>query len=49
MKILNIGCGINKIKDAVNVDIREDVKPDLVLDIRYLEGIEDNSIDKIYQ
>lgn len=32
-KFLNIGCGHNKIKDALNVDIDPTVNPDFVFDI----------------
>lgn len=48
MIILNVGCGNDKKPGAINIDIREDVKPDMVMDIRYLKDIENNSVDRIY-
>jgi len=33
MKILNIGCGNRKIKNAVNVDINPDFKPNIIWDL----------------
>ena len=45
---LNLGCGKNKLTDGfVNIDIQTELDPDMVLDVRYLEGISDNSVDVI--
>lgn len=45
---LHLGCGNKKIEGYVNIDIREDVNPDLIDDISKLNEIEDNSVDVIY-
>ena len=45
---LHLGCGEKKIKGFINVDIREDVHPDLIDDVCTLLTIKDNSIDLIY-
>ena len=44
---LNLGCGFKKIPGYVNIDMREEVEPDLVCDV--IEGLpyEDNSVDMI--
>lgn len=44
---LNLGCGKGKLDGFINVDIQADLAPDLILDIRYLDGIQDNSIEEI--
>lgn len=44
---LNLGCGISKKDGYCNVDIQADLKPDMVMDIRYLKDIEDNSLEEI--
>jgi predicted SAM-dependent methyltransferase len=44
---LNIGCGNDKRKGYTNIDIRQDVDPDAICDIRYLEPIPDESCDEI--
>jgi len=44
---LNIGCSTDKRDDYLNIDIREEVKPDVVMDIRYLQDIKDESCDEI--
>jgi len=44
---LNLGCGTDKKPGYINVDIQKDLNPDMVLDVRYLEGINDNSVDEI--
>ncbi len=44
---INIGCGTRKWKGFLNIDIQEAVHPDVVMDIRYLEKIADNSVDEI--
>jgi len=44
---LNIGCGNKKLDGFINIDIREDVRPDIVLDVSYLDGIKDGTIDYI--
>jgi len=43
---LNLGCGYRKIEGYINIDIRPEVGPDMVLDIS--EGLPyDNEIDEI--
>jgi ubiquinone/menaquinone biosynthesis C-methylase UbiE len=46
---LNIGCGLDKRIGYVNVDIREDVKPDIVIDIEreLLKKFNDQSVEEI--
>ena len=46
--MLNVGCGLTKLKDFINIDADPKVEPDLVLDV--LKGLPytDNSVDKIY-
>jgi predicted SAM-dependent methyltransferase len=45
---LNLGCFNRKIYDFINVDIREDVKPDIIDDVFKLENFKKNSVDLIY-
>jgi predicted SAM-dependent methyltransferase len=45
---LNLGCGDKKMVNFINVDIRENVKPDIVDDVSKLEKFNVNSIDLIY-
>ncbi len=45
---LNLGCFNKKMHGFINIDIRDDVSPDLTLDIFSLEGIPDNTVDLIY-
>lgn len=45
---LNLGCFDKKIYGFTNVDIRPEVKPDLVDDVFKLVTINDNSVDLIY-
>lgn len=49
-KILNLGCGTDKIKDAVNVDMNPGVNPDIVFELQ--RGLclpfVDNFFDRIY-
>ena len=48
-KVLDIGCGNNKIKGAVGLDISKDTQADIVWDLnRYPYPIETDGIDKIY-
>ena len=44
---VNIGCFDKKLPGFINVDVREDVKPDRV-DNHLLETFEENSVDLIY-
>lgn len=49
MICLNVGCHDIHIKDFVNIDIDENMKPDLILDATKLRShFEDDSIDFIY-
>ena len=45
---LNLGCYNRKIHGFINIDIREDVQPDLIDDVFQLKKIKDNSVDLIY-
>lgn len=48
-KILDIGCGNNKIKDAVGLDIDRNTQADIIWDLnKYPYPIEDGKFDKIY-
>ena len=48
MNKLHLGCFHKKIYGFTNVDIREDVEPDLVDDVFKLENVENESVDLIY-
>ena len=48
MNKLHLGCFHKKIHGFTNVDIREDVQPDLVDDVFKLENVENESVDLIY-
>lgn len=45
---LNLGCGNKKIPYFINIDIREDVNPDIIDDITKLASIQDNCVDLLY-
>jgi predicted SAM-dependent methyltransferase len=45
---LNLGCYDRKIHGFVNVDIREDVEPDVVDNVFKLEKFKESSVDLIY-
>ena len=45
---LNLGCFNRRIPGFTNVDIREEVEPDLLDNVFKLEKIKDNSVDLIY-
>jgi len=45
---LHLGCFYKKIHGFTNVDIREDVNPDLIDDVFKLEKVENESVDLIY-
>ncbi len=48
-KILDIGCGNNKIKGAVGLDISKDTRADIIWDLNnYPYPVEAGEIDKIY-
>lgn len=45
---LNLGCGLDKRQGFINIDLRGEVKPDLVLDLNKLPyPYENDSIDEI--
>ena len=44
---LNLGCGKSKEAGYINIDIRESVNPDLIIDITKGFPFEDNSVDEI--
>jgi predicted SAM-dependent methyltransferase len=48
MTKLHLGCFNKKIHGFTNIDIREDVNPDVVDDIFKLEKFKSNSVDLIY-
>ncbi len=49
LKQYNFGCGASKLKDCINVDVNEDLKPDLVMNItEFPYPISDYSVDRIY-
>jgi len=45
---LHLGCFYKKIHGFTNVDIREDVEPDLIDDVFKLEKVDRESVDLIY-
>jgi len=47
---LNLGCGLDKRSDYINIDCRREVKPDLVVDLEkmFLRMFKDDSIEEIY-
>ena len=47
---LNLGCGNDKRSGYINIDVREDVKPDLVVDLEeeFLRRFADGSVDEIF-
>jgi len=45
---LHLGCGSNKIKDYINLDIRESVCPDIIHDLHNPLPYKDNSVDEVY-
>ena len=47
-KYLNLGCFNKKLPGFINVDIREDVNPDVVDNIFKLSKFDKNSVDLIY-
>jgi len=49
IRAINLGCGMNKRKDALNVDIIPEVRPDIVLDLnQYPWPFKDEAFDAIY-
>lgn len=44
---LNLGCGYNKTDGFLNIDNRECVKPDIVIDVEKGLPFNDNSIDEV--
>ena len=45
---LHLGCGIKHLTGFVNIDIREEVAPDLIDDIGVLSSVKDESAEEIY-
>ena len=45
---LHLGCFNRKIHGYINIDIREDVEPDVVDDVFVLSNFEKESVDEIY-
>jgi len=49
LKILDVGCGPNKIPNSIGIDIDSESQADLIHDLNvYPYPIEENSFDKIY-
>lgn len=46
--ILNLGCGSNKICTAINIDINQDLKPDMVADFKSKLPFPDESAEEVY-
>ena len=45
---LNLGCGLDKRPGYINIDVREEVKPDLVWDLHYVPlPFPDNSVEEV--
>jgi SAM-dependent methyltransferase len=46
---LNLGCGLYKRNGYINIDVREEVKPDLVIDLEkeFLKRFDNESVDEI--
>ena len=44
---LNLGCGYRKLRDYINIDIRENVRPDLVCDIENGLPFKDGTVDEV--
>lgn len=48
-RILNLGCGVNKIENAINADVNATVNPDIVFDANKIPyPFKDNIFDVIY-
>lgn len=47
-RVLNIGCGSLKLKNAVNLDINPDVKPDIIADLNNPLPFKDKSFDVVF-
>jgi len=47
---LNLGCGLDKRSGYVNIDVREDVKPDLAINLEdeLLKRFQDESVEEIF-
>jgi ubiquinone/menaquinone biosynthesis C-methylase UbiE len=46
--ILNLGCGVNKMPNAINLDIEKSVKPDVLADFTKPLPFPDDSVEKVY-
>ena len=48
-KILDVGCGVNKVKGAISIDRDKKVKPDIVHDLNKAPWpFKDNTFDEVY-
>jgi predicted SAM-dependent methyltransferase len=45
---LNLGCGTNKIKGCVNIDLEKSCNPEVICDFTKQLPFSDNSVDEIY-
>jgi len=45
---LHLGCGTRHLPDYINIDSRESVNPDIVMDVAAMETFGDDTVDLIY-
>ena len=48
MIVLDVGCGVKKIKNSIGIDRSSDSKADVICDISSGLPFKDNSVDKVY-